>query len=68
MEATHFREGDDRALLRRLHRAGVRAIHGQRQMRTPAVVIVRIAGQEAPEVALAEDHNLIQAFPPGAAD
>ena len=68
MESTHFRESDDRSLFRRLCRAGVRAIHGERQMRPPAMVVVRIAGQEAPEVALAENHHLIQALPPDAPD
>ena len=40
------------------------AIHGQRQARPPAVVVAKIAGQEAPEVALAEDHHVIQTLPP----
>ena len=63
MESTHVRKSDDRALFRRLYRAGVRAIHGQRQVRTPAMVIVKIADQEAPQVGLAEDHHVIQTLP-----
>ncbi len=68
MESTHFRECDCGSLLGRLHRSGVGAIHGQRQMRPPPMVVVEVAGQEAPEVALAEDHHMVQALPPDAAD
>ena len=63
MESTHVRESDDRSPRRRLYRAGVRALHGQRQVRPPMVVVVKIAGQEAPQVGLAEDHHVIQALP-----
>jgi hypothetical protein len=44
------------------------AIHGQRQMRAPPMVVAEVTGQKAPEVALAEDHHMIQAFPPDAPD
>jgi hypothetical protein len=64
MQSAHFREGDHRALFRRRHRAGVRAVHGQRQMRAPAMVMLEIAGQEAPEVALAQHDPPIQTLPP----
>ena len=68
MESTHVRESDDRSLLGRLHGSGVRALHGQREKRPPAMVGVRIAGPEAPEVALVEDHHPIQTLPPDAPD
>ena len=68
MESTHFRGCDDRSLLRRLHRSGVRAIHGQRQMRAPPMVVVKVAGQEVPEVGLAEDNHMVQTLPPDAPD
>jgi len=43
MQSTHVRESDDRTLLKRLHRTGVRALHGQRQVRTPVMVIKNIS-------------------------
>ena len=42
MQSTDFRNLDHLSLLGRLYRAGLRAIHGQRQMRTPAMVVVEI--------------------------
>ena len=63
MESTHFRERDDRSQRKRMYRADVRIIHGQRQVRTPAMVIVKIDDQEAPQVGLAEDHHVIQTLP-----
>ena len=65
---THFRESDDRALLWRLHRSGLGAVHGQRQMCAPPVIILDVGGQVAPKVALAENHHLIQALPPDTPD
>jgi hypothetical protein len=60
MQSTHFRESDHRALLRRLHRSGVRAIHAQREMRPPAMVILEVARKQAPQMALTHHNDLIQ--------
>jgi hypothetical protein len=59
----HFLEGDDRSPIGRLHWSGIRAIHDQREMRSPAMGAANIARQEAPEVALTQHDNLIQALP-----
>jgi hypothetical protein len=64
----HFRERDDRPVVKQLHRSGMRRVHGQRQMRPPAMVILEVAGEDASEMVVTEDDQFIQARPPVAPD
>ena len=68
MQSAHFRNGNDLPPPGRLHWPGVGAIHVQGQMRPPAMVIAKVSGEEAPQVVLAEDDQLIQTLPPNAPD
>ena len=60
MQSTHVRESDHRALPRRLHRSSVRAVHGQGEMRPPAMVILEVVGEQTPQMALTQHNDLIQ--------
>lgn len=68
MQATHLREGDDRAMLRRLQRPSVGTIHSQREICPPAMVVVNVAGQQAPALGLTQHDDATQALPPDAPD
>src|ERR1700674_2069867 len=52
----------------RLHRAPFRAVHCQRQVRAPAMVVVEVHAKDAPQVAFAQDNDEIQTIPAYAAD
>ena len=60
MQAADFWEGDDSSYSAMLNRAGVRAILIERKMRAGALVVVGVRGQDAAQMALVEDHGVIE--------
>ena len=60
MQATDFRDGDDSSDAAMLNRAGVGTILVERKMRASALVIIDVRGQDAAQMALVEDHDVIQ--------
>ena len=68
MQAADFRDGDDSSDAAMLNRAGVGAIFIERKMRAGALVVVDVRGQDAAEMALIEDDDVVQALPSDRAD
>jgi hypothetical protein len=60
MKPTDFRYRHHPATSRQQDRARLWTIHGQRQMGPPTMVIRQVAGQDALEMPLMEDHHLVQ--------
>jgi hypothetical protein len=59
MQAADFWHCDDSAVLRRLHWSWLRAVHRQRQMRAPAMIILEVLGQELPQMSLVQDNHVV---------
>jgi hypothetical protein len=55
MEPTNFRHLDHLSKLRRLHRSGLRTVHGQGYVRAPMIIIRHVAREHALEVPFVED-------------
>jgi hypothetical protein len=68
MEPTDFRYRDHSAPVSSEDRARFRTIHRQRQMRPPLVIIGQGAGQETCDMALVQDHDMVQALPANTPD
>src|SRR2546428_2014760 len=68
MQTTDLRYSNDGPKRRRLNAPRDRCIPLQREMGTRDVVVVDVALQDAPEVLLAEDDQVVQAFAPDRAD
>ena len=62
MQATDQRYGDHLSDPARHDRAGDRTILVERKMRAGALVVVDVRGQDATQMALVEDHDVIQAL------
>ena len=62
MQATDFRDGDDSSDAAMLNRAGVGAILVERKMRPGSMIVIDIRGQDAAQMALVEDQDVIQTF------
>jgi len=62
VEATHFRHHEHSTMLWRLDGASFRAIHRQRQVRAPRVVIGKGVREDAPEVVRTQDDHVVQAL------
>jgi len=60
MQTADLRERDDSSDSGRLDRARVRAILVERKMSAGALVVVDVRGQDAAQMALIEDHDVIQ--------
>src|SRR5882724_3357982 len=60
MQPSHFRDGNHRLRSRWLDRARLWTIHGQRKMGSPAMVIGKVAGQDALEMPRMEDDPMVQ--------
>src|SRR5918992_4468000 len=60
MKPTDFRHRHHPATCRKRDRARLWTIHGQRQMGSPAMVIGKVAGQDALEMPLMEDDHMVQ--------
>src|SRR5713101_2594393 len=61
MQAADFRDGDHFSDLAWHDRAGVGAILVERKMRAGPLVVVNVGGQNAAQMSLVEDHDVIQA-------
>src|SRR5882762_6041331 len=68
MQATNFGNFHDPARLGELDGPDVRRILVEREMRASPVMVGEVAGQNAPQVAFAENQNVIQTLAPDRAD
>jgi hypothetical protein len=68
VEATDFANRDDLAEFRLFNRAAVRRVLVEREMRASPVVVGEVAGQDAAQVAFAENQNVIQTLAADRAD
>jgi hypothetical protein len=59
MQTAHFREGNDIAGGGKLYGAGQWAVLVEREMRSGVMMILKIARQDAAQVMLVEDDNVI---------
>ena len=62
MQTAHFREGDDLAGRGRLYAARLWAILVERKMSSGLVMISKVARQDATQVALVENDDVVQTF------
>jgi hypothetical protein len=62
METAHLREGNNVACGGKLHATRPWAVLFEREMGSGVMMILKIAQQNAAQVTLAEDDNVIQAF------
>ena len=62
MESPHLGYCDDLTEGRRVNWPWLWAVHGQRQMGTETVVILKVAGQNAPQMQLVQHDHVVQAF------
>ena len=68
MQTAHLRERDDLACRGRLYAARLRAILVEREMCSGPVMILNIPRQDATQVTLVKDDNVIQTFAADRAD
>jgi hypothetical protein len=68
MQASDFADGHDLAQLRRLDRPQIRCILGEGKVGSGAVGIREIARQDATQVALAQDDDVVEAVAPDRPD
>ena len=61
MQTSETRKGDDLASARRFHRVGFRRVLGQRQMRPAKGVVGEVVGEDAAQVALAQNDHMVKA-------
>src|SRR6266849_4743476 len=62
VETAHLREGDNIACGRKLYATRPCAVLVEREMRSGVMMILKIARQDAAQVTLVEDDNVIQTF------
>ena len=62
MQTADLREGNDLACRGKLYATRPRAVLMEREMRSGVMMISKIAQQDAAQVTLVEDDNVIQAF------
>jgi hypothetical protein len=60
MQAADLRDGDDSSDPGWLDRTRVRAILAEREMRPGLMVVINITGQNPAQMALVEDHDVIE--------
>ena len=68
MQATDFADWDNHAELGWVDRPPIRCIFGEGEVCSGAVVIAEVASQDATQVALAEDDNVVETVAPDRAD
>ena len=68
MQATDLRDLDGLPLFRALHGVALGAVHVQGQVSAPSVVVGDVAAEKASGVRFSEHDDVIQTFPPDAAD
>jgi len=59
MQASEFGVNDDLTHLRWLHRSRHWAIHRQRQMGPPAMIVSQVFSQDALQMPLVQDDNML---------
>ena len=64
VQAANFRKLHDPPGLRRFDEPEVRCILVEREMRASPVIVGEVAGQDAAQVAFAENQNVIQTLAP----
>ena len=68
MQATDFANRDDHAALRRLDRASAGCILVEREVSASPVIVLEVRAQDASQVPLAENDDMVQTLPPDRAD
>jgi hypothetical protein len=68
MQATDFGPRDDRADLRRLDRPSLGCIFVERKVSAGPVIVRKVRGQDASQVSLAENDDMVQALASHRAD
>jgi len=68
IKAAGFRDLQDMPALGPLHGSRLPAVHGERAVATPAVVMLEVVAEEPPQVPFVEDNDLVQALSANAAD
>jgi len=68
MQLTHFWDRGDGARIGWMHRPPVRSIHGQHQVRAPAVIIIGVSRDKAAEMGFADHDYVVPALPSNGPD
>ena len=68
MQTTDLRDLDYRTAIDRVHFPALRAIHLQRLVHVPFVVVAEVRSEDPKEVFLIEDNHVIEALSPNGAD
>jgi len=68
IQAASFIDLRDLAELRSEHGPGRRAVHRERTVTTPAVVVLEVIAEESSQVSLVEHDDVVEAITPDAAD
>jgi hypothetical protein len=68
LEPSAIGELDDLPEFWRLHGSRIGTIHVQRSVHTPAVVVLKVAGQDALQMALVQYDDVVKALSPDGAD
>ena len=68
MQTTDLRNGNDSAARRPLDRTRIWAVLLEREMGSCSVIVVNVRRKHPAQVALVEDDQVVQAFPPDRAD
>jgi len=68
LEPADIGDLDDLPELWRLHGSRIGTVHVQRSVHTPAMVVLKVAGQDALQVTLVQDDDVVKALSPDGAD
>jgi len=58
----------DAAMVGAVHRSRFRAVHGERAVAAPAVIVLEVVAEEPAQVALVKNYDVVQALASDAAD
>jgi hypothetical protein len=68
LEPADIGKFDDLPAFWRLHGSRIGTVHVQRSVHTPAMVVLKVAGQDALEMALVQYDDVVKALSPDGAD
>ena len=68
VQTTDLWNGDHLPSVWRMNRTGIRAVLSQRQMRSGSVIVVLVRREDLKQMALGEDDQVVQTFPPNRPD
>ena len=68
VQTTDLRDGDDSAAWRRLNRTPIGAVLLEREMGARSMVVINVRRKHSAQMALVEDDQVVQAFPPDRVD